>query len=171
MGYKKINDEVLYFGDGAVTVSLRDLAFLKEAAQKNPRKRIRLCAHSSVDDKIHEMFIVHGKEAYVRPHKHLDRGESFQVLEGEVDILLYDDQGRITQVIEMGDMASGKCFYYRIASAVFHSLRIRSKVLCFKEVTSGPFNPAGMVFASWAPEESDAMGVREFMRILHKGDK
>jgi len=164
MKYKKINDEVFYFRARAVTLSPEDIAFLKDAAARNARKRARLCAHSSPDDKVHEMFIVHCRDAYIRPHKHLDRVESFQVLEGEADIILYNDNGNVSRVIALGDKDSGKEFYLRLSEPVFHTLLIRSEILLFKEVTPGPFHREGTVFAPWSPEENDTAGVLAFMK-------
>ncbi|MDO8662348.1 MAG: WbuC family cupin fold metalloprotein [Candidatus Omnitrophota bacterium] len=168
MVYKKINDEVLYSDEQIVTVSASDLAFLKEAATHNVRKRIRLCTHTGVNDKVHEMFIVHMKGAYVRPHKILGKSESFQVLEGEVDVILYADDGRLTRVIKMGDMASDKAFYYRLPESVFHTLRVRSEVVCFKEVTLGPFISNGTIFAPWSPDQNDLSGVAKFLEKLNE---
>ena len=47
-----------------------DLLRLIDQAQFAPRQRARICSHRTVDEAIHEMFIVHHKTAYVRPHKH-----------------------------------------------------------------------------------------------------
>ena len=76
MEYRKINDEVLYSDGRFVELNSLDLSFLKAAALKNPRKRIRLCTHKDADAKVHEMFIIHTKDAYVRPHRHMSRVES-----------------------------------------------------------------------------------------------
>jgi len=168
MNYKKINDEVYYSQEAASSVGAKDMDRLKELALKNPRQRVRLCTHKGVEDKIQEMFIIHGRDVYVRPHKHLTRGESFQVLEGEVDIVLFDDAGNVTRVIEMGDPLSGKAFYFRLDDPVFHTLRIHSPVLCFKEVTSGPFNKQDTVFSPWSPEDKNTEAVAVFMKDLSR---
>jgi cupin fold WbuC family metalloprotein len=168
MNYKKINDEVYYSQEAIRTISGKDLNFLKELALKNHRQRVRLCMHKSPEDKVQEMFIIHGRDAYVRPHKHLTRGESFQVLEGEVDVVLYDDVGNVTRVIEMGDQLSGKAFYFRLDPPVFHTLNIHSPVLCFKEVTSGPFNKQDTFFAPWSPDETDLEAVAIFKKDLSR---
>ena len=73
MNYLKINDEVLYPSERFVDLSAANLVFLKAEAIKNPRKRIRLCAHQSTDDKVHEMFIVHAKVAFFNPDSTLPR--------------------------------------------------------------------------------------------------
>jgi cupin fold WbuC family metalloprotein len=168
MNYKKINDEVYYSQEDISTMSAQDLDYLKAFALKNPRQRVRLCTHKRAEDKIHEMFIIHGRDAYIRPHKHLTRGESFQILEGEADIILYDDAGNVTRIIEMGDSRSGKIFYFRLDTSIFHTLRIHSPVLCFKEVTSGPFNKGDIVFSPWSPNETDLDAVAIFKKDLSR---
>ncbi|MDE2223604.1 MAG: WbuC family cupin fold metalloprotein, partial [Candidatus Omnitrophica bacterium] len=99
MAYRKFNDEVFYPADKFVTIDGTDLAFLKAEAMKNLRRRMRLCAHQTVDDRIHEMFIVHTRDAYVRPHKHLNKTESFFLLEGEVEVVFFDDDGGIIRKV------------------------------------------------------------------------
>jgi len=108
---RKENDEVLYPEDDLVLVSAQDLDELKRRASLNPRRRIRLCAHRSPDDRLHEMVIVHMRECYVRPHKHLDKAESMLILEGEVDVVLFHEDGSLRQIIQMGAPGTGKIFY------------------------------------------------------------
>ena len=85
------------------------------------------------------MLIVHERGAYVRPHKHPAKTESTHIIEGLVDVVLFEDDARIERVISMGDYASGRAFYYRMDVPVFHTLIIRSDVLVFHETTNGPF--------------------------------
>lgn len=158
--------EVKYATGAVVTVDGRDVSQLKDDASKNARRRIRLCAHGSVDDRLHEMVIVHARDTYVRPHKHLGKSESFHVIEGDVDVVLFEDDGSIREVIRMGPFGSGRPFFYRIADPVFHTLLIRSAVLVFHETTNGPFRRADTVFAPWAPEDQDGAGVERFVADL-----
>lgn len=166
MAYRKFNDEVLYPEGDFVSVDAQVLSFLKAGALKNPRQRLRLCTHQDVSDKVHEMFIVHTRQAYVRPHKHLKRDESFYLIEGEVDVVFFDDDGRIRKKVEMGDLASGKTFYYRLNEPLYHTLKIKSDVICFFEVTSGPFDPQDTQFPVWAPDGKDEQKVRNFIEGL-----
>lgn len=166
MKTRKFNDEVLYPAEQPVVVDRAFVEWLKQEADRNPRRRIRLCTHRDPADLIHEMLIVHARLTYVRPHKHRTRIESFQVLEGEADLVLFDEQGAVTRVIRVGPFGSGHPFYYRLAEPVFHTLLIYSPHLVFKEVTSGPFNPADTVFPDWAPEDSRAADVERFLREL-----
>ena len=100
---RKESDEVLYVDQGSVLLETMDLDELKRLALLNPRQSIRLCSHKSQNDNLHEMFIIHTKDCYVRPHKHLGKVESMSILEGEVDVILFHDNGRIMKRFEMGD--------------------------------------------------------------------
>lgn len=164
--YRILNPEVLYSEDAIIVVDRLNVDLLKQQSSRNPRKRIRLCAHGSPDDRLHEMLIVHERDAYVRPHKHLEKTESTHIIEGLVDVVLFEDDGRIERVISMGDYASGRAFYFRMEIPVFHTLVIRSNVLVFHETTNGPFDRRNTVFAPWAPEDSDVNFVSAFMADL-----
>jgi len=135
----KESDEVLYPEEDVVFLQIAETQELKRLASLNPRHRVRLCAHRSPKDSLHEMFIVHMRDCFVRPHKHLGKVESMAVLEGEVDVVLFDEDGSIRRLIQMGTPSSGKVFYQRLADPIYHTLLIRSEFLVFHEITEGPF--------------------------------
>ena len=166
--YQQQNSEVLYSKDALTTADQSDIEHFKQLSSHNLRKRIRLCAHLNQADSLHEMLIVHEKSAYVRPHMHPGKSESTHIIEGLVDVVLFDDDGRIERVISMGDYASGKTFYYRMATPIFHTLIIRSEVLVFHETTNGPFDRGATLFAAWSPEDADVNSVVAFMSDLDK---
>ena len=145
--------EVLYPEEDIVVVTKADLDELKQLALLNPRQRVRLCTHSSPNDRLHEMFIVHMQDCYVRPHKHLEKAESMAILEGEVDVVLFHDDGSILEVIQMGAPDSGKVFYHRQSESIYHTLIIRTEFLVFHEATEGPFMRKNTIFPEWAPAE------------------
>ncbi len=157
--YRTVNPEVLYSDTALTLVEGGDITLFKQLSSRNPRKRIRLCAHGKPEDRLHEMLIVHERGAYVRPHRHFGKTESTHIIEGRVDVILFDDDGRIKQTIKMGDFASGLPFYYRMETPLFHTLIIRSDVLVFHETTNGPFDRKETAFAPWAPEDSDTDGI------------
>src|ERR1700730_13360945 len=66
---------------------------LKDAARSIPRRRARFCAPTSPSPEQHDMLIASHRETYVAPHRHLDRSESFLIVEGSADILLFDERG------------------------------------------------------------------------------
>ena len=163
------NPEVLYPDEGGVvTVDAGTVADLKHGALKTARRRIRLCTHPDIDDRLHEMIIIHEKGTYVRPHKHPGKSESFHVIEGEVDVVIFDESGNVARVIPMGEYGSGRMFYYRMAEPLFHTLVIHSDVLVFHETTNGPFQRDATVFAAWAPEEAEADKVKSFLARMNE---
>lgn len=168
MRVKRVSDEVFFGDDQIVKVGHRDIGFLKEKAECNRRKRIRLCAHKNVNDALHEMFIVHKKDAYIRPHKHPNKIESFHLIEGLVNVIVFDEAGNIIEIIRMGDYLSGSRFYYRISDPYYHTLLISSDFLVFHEVTNGPFKKSDTIFPPWAPDETDLDGVKGFMDRLSR---
>jgi len=166
--YQQQNAEVLYTKDALTTADQSDIGYFKQLSVQNPRKRARLCAHLNEADLLHEMLIVLEKSTYVRPHKHPGKSESTHIIEGLVDVVLFDDDGRIKRVISMGDYTSGKTFYYRMEAPIFHTLVIRSEVLVFHETTNGPFDREATFFAPWSPEDTDVNSIVSFMSELDK---
>jgi cupin fold WbuC family metalloprotein len=148
------NPEVLYPDEDIVFLNSADLQELKRLAVLNPSGRIRLCAHPSVGDRLHEMFIVHTQDCYVRPHKHIEKSESMAILEGAVDVVLFHDDGAVKQVISLGAANSGLIFYQRLPKNVYHMLIIKTEFLVFHEIISGPFLRENSIFPDWAPVES-----------------
>ena len=168
MRVNRINNEVLFTQEPLLNLGPEEIQVLKEQAKENPRQRIRLCAHRDPSDRLHEMFIVHGKDAYIRPHKHLNKIESAHVIEGLVDLIIFDADGKIAEVLSLGDHASGRRFYHRIDEPAYHTLLIRSDVLVFHEVTNGPFQKSDNVMAPWSPDESNSETVNEYLQVLNR---
>ncbi|WP_444550576.1 WbuC family cupin fold metalloprotein [Candidatus Magnetomonas plexicatena] len=161
--FQYVNDEVFYAPERIVSVDRADVEALKAQALKNPRRRARLCAHHSVDDTLHEMLIAHAKDIYVRPHKHINKSESFHIIEGELSVMLFNEEGGIVSVIEMSPQ---NCFFYRLSESAFHTVVPTSDMVVFHETTNGPFNRSDTMFAPWSPEENDVQGQKTYMETL-----
>ncbi|WP_035497031.1 WbuC family cupin fold metalloprotein [Citrifermentans bremense] len=166
-----VNDEVLYSADPVTRVASRDIETLVARALATPRKRARLCTHKDEQDPLHEMLIVHTQETYVRPHLHKNKPESLYIMKGEAALILFSEDGSIRQWTEMGEYASGKPFYCRIADPVYHMLLIRSPVMVFHEVTQGPFRPQDTKFAPWSPDGSTPGEVARFLERIQLGQQ
>jgi len=160
------NEEVLYGEGPIIKVTSDDIHWLKNKAGQNERKRIRLCAHRNIEDSVHEMLIIHTRDTYIRPHKHLGKSESFHIVEGIADVILFDDLGNVSNLIKMGKYGTGLIFYYRISIPVYHTLLIHSDMLVFHETTSGPFNRVDTIFAAWTPDEDDKEKYKSYMSHL-----
>ena len=162
----KENDEVLYTKESIISFSAQDLAELKKMAKLNPRQRIRICSHSNTSDKIHEMIIYHPKGAYVPPHKHIGKGESFHLISGEIDCVIFDNLGSVVKVFPMGDYLSGKTFYYRIPADTFHTQVFKTDTF-FHEVAEGPFRVEDTSIANWAPDEKETAMVKRYIAQIN----
>jgi cupin fold WbuC family metalloprotein len=163
--FSVFNDEVLYTQEAVTKVTAEDISLLKEKARHNARRRIRLCAHPSVEDLLHEMIIVHSAGNYVRPHRHLAKSESFHLIEGELVIALFDDLGAVKEWIPMGSGERRGILYYRLSKPLYHTVIPQSEEVVFHETTNGPFDRKETEFAPWAPTEVNS---EEFPAYLEK---
>ena len=152
---KKESNEVFNSITRTFGINKKDIDKLVSMAKNNSTGKVRLCSHLNQKESVHEMFIVHPKGTYVRPHKHIKKAESMIVLEGKVDYLIFNDNGKVREIINMGDYKSGNSFYQSTSSNTYHGLLIHSEWLVFLEITKGPFISEDTLFASWSPESSD----------------
>lgn len=164
MSLRKRSDEIFVADDVIVRLGDEQIALLKRQALASPHKRARICAHKSDDDALHEMLIAIAAESYIHPHRHLAKSESFHIVEGEVDIAVFDDAGEIVDLIELGARGSGRPFYYRLDHSAFHTLLVRTPFLVVHEVTNGPFERGGTVLAAFAPPEEERAKAQAYMR-------
>jgi cupin fold WbuC family metalloprotein len=159
----QVSPGVFYTKEAFVLADAMSVDFLREQARSTELKRARLCAHPDPFAEQHDMLIASHRDTYVTPHRHLSKTESFLVIEGEADILLFEADGQLTDVIAMSDASSGLPFFYRMPRGQYHSLRIRSEVLVFVESSKGPFQKADMEDAPFAPAGSERQAGRAFI--------
>ncbi len=169
MNVREVNPEVFYATDRIVSVKSTDLEFIQEKAAASPRRRARVCAHRDVEDKLHEMIVVLKQDSYLIPEKHEVKVESYHIIQGIADVVIFDEAGSVTEVVQMGDHSSGRALYFRLSDPSFyHTLIIRSESLVYHETATGPFQKADTVIAPWAPAESDLAGRSEYMAELER---
>ncbi|MBI2890677.1 MAG: cupin fold metalloprotein, WbuC family [Nitrospirae bacterium] len=131
--------EVIYAEEDIVEVKPVWLDRLKREAAVSPRKRARLCLHRDENDRVHEMVIVMIKGTLIAPHRHVNKSESFHIIEGDLVVLIFDPSGRVVRHIAMGPPGSGKTFFYRLSTSDWHSVVPVSETVAFHETTAGPF--------------------------------
>jgi cupin fold WbuC family metalloprotein len=165
---KEISSEVYLADEPIVKIGPADVAFLKEKLPLAPRGRVRICAHPSGADLLHEMIIALDKSTYIHPHKHFSKSESFHLIEGVADVVAFNDEGEISEVIKLAAHDPSRSFFYRLSRPFFHTMIIRSEFLIIHETTNGPFQKGDAVFAHWAPPESDPAAARDYMAHLQK---
>lgn len=166
MKYKEINEAVLYNDEDICLLTKHDMKLLSDKGLATKEQRTRLCVHDNAESIVHEMFIIHTKDTYVRPHRHKQKSESFQVLSGAASLLLFDDIGEVVSIVKLGDFASDDVFYFKMPANVWHMLVIHSDVLVFKEVTQGPFDSSDCEFPDWAPTGRHCSEVPDYMSTI-----
>lgn len=165
---KKFNEGVYYTSDAVTKIDREDIEFLKKKAAVNRRKRARFCFHKSADDVVHEMMIAIARGSYFGPHRHRGKSESFHVIEGRLKVVMFDESGKVKDVITLGDYHSGEKFYYRLAEDLFHTVILASGVAVFHETTRGPFRRnEDTQFAPWAPQDDDCKNKTAYLRELN----
>jgi cupin fold WbuC family metalloprotein len=159
----------VFLAEGPIsTIGSADIEVLRQAVGKTPRRRARINAHTESNDELHEMIIAIEPGSYIRPHKHPGKSESFHIIEGQVDIVVFSEQGNIERVVSLAAKGGLHPFYYRMSTAHFHTLIIRSDLLVVHEITNGPFVPTGTIYAAFAPEDGDAVKAAAFQADLVK---
>jgi len=83
------------------------LTKLSNDANESDRKRANINLHDSLDASVQKLFISTNPETYIRPHRHSQphKWELFTVLDGEMDLLIFDHSGNILQRIELSKNA------------------------------------------------------------------
>lgn len=162
----KISPEVYSLRGDVVSISDLDIDFLKTEVLKSRNGRIRINLHQSDDDLVHEMIIVITKDSYIRPHLHVNKSESFHVIYGAVDVILFDSCGNLSKVISLDAYDRSKAFCYRMSKPAFHTLIVRSEILVMHEITNGPYFSGDAVMADFAPDNEDFDGVKKWTNFL-----
>jgi cupin fold WbuC family metalloprotein len=131
---------------------------LKQHARETPNRQARLCLHRSPDELLQQMVIVFHRDAVIPPHRHRNKVESYHLIFGDLDIVLFNDDGRPTQLVRMGDFAGGKTHIYRQELPVWHSVVVGSEYAAIHEITNGPFRAEERELAPWAPADRVELG-------------
>jgi len=142
---------------------------LKTEALRSPLRRYRICMHHSTDDPMQDMIIVHRRGNYSRPHCHPHAAMSYTMIEGRMDVLVFDDTGAVTQRIRLGALGDpdADATSLRLSAGVIRMPVCLTETAVFHEAMGAP-NPEGRetVYAAWSPAEDDADGIAAFHRKL-----
>jgi cupin fold WbuC family metalloprotein len=158
-----------------VTLKLISQGLLDELAAKaaaSARGRTHYNLHSSPADLVQRFFVVATRSSYVRPHRHATRAELALVVRGQLDLIAFDDGGRVTGRYPLGEGTGNLA--YESAAGSWHTLVANTDGAAFLEIKQGPYDPATSAeFARWAPAEGDPAAARflEWARGAAPGDR
>ena len=157
--------EVLVASGDVTLIGATELEKVKHMALASSSGRARICAHRTSADALHEMLIAMRGRRYIRPHAHYGKSESFHMVEGELTIVLFTNDGRIQQLVDLS-AKGGDTLYYRLSSPTVHTVVLRTELAVFHETTNGPFRPSDSYFPAWSPDERNTSGASEFLEGL-----
>lgn len=167
MNLKELSSEAYQSENFIPTFSFsKHLPFLVEARKKSTRGRTRILMHPSATSNIHEMYVLYGKETFIRANKHIDRDESVFLLKGVIDVVLFEDNGHISQVVRLEANSPSHSSFILLPANRYHSVIIRSDYALLFESTPGPFDPLVTVFADWSPLEDQLDGQKKFLESV-----
>jgi cupin fold WbuC family metalloprotein len=154
-------------------ITERLAAEVAERAAASARRRMNFNFHEGPTDNPHRFLNVLLRGTYIRPHRHLDppKTEAFIALDGEADVLIFDDAGNVVERHRLGRSGpDGILWGVDLPVGVWHTVVARSeRVVCY-EVKPGPWEPStDKAFAPWAPSEGDP-AVEAYLATLTDDD-
>ncbi len=102
------SNSVVRFTDSVSRAGPGDMALLQDLASKTELRRSRICFHTDDTAPLQEMHIFLYSDSFIRPAKHLKKVESLTVIDGFADLVLFEDTGHISELIELGPYSSVK---------------------------------------------------------------
>ena len=154
---KKLNwiahSENVFYANEGIFVFTKDMQnYLVDFVSKSEYGIARICAHNNQNDRLHEMVIVLKDSHYVPPHKHINKSESFHVIEGILGVIIFTDSGEINKTIIL-DTEKGSVFY-RLSDELYHMVISLTPYTVFHEITDGPFKQNDSKLPLWAPNKN-----------------
>lgn len=146
---------------------------LAARAAGSPRRRAHHELHEGGGDAPLQRFLVVARsDSYFAPHRHLTRAELGTVLRGRLEFVTFDDHGRITDRVTVGEGCDSRVC--EMPPLTWHTVIARSDVAAFLEVKLGPYDAAtAKEFAPWAPREgtTQAASLQEWLIAARVGDR
>ncbi len=114
---------------------------LNQDALESPRNRSHLNLHSNFEEKVQRLFISLVQGSFVEPHYHdqPNQWEMFIVLEGVIEVILYNNEGESIKQFLVGEGQG--CQTVELEPFEIHSVKCISDKALMLEIKEGPFNP------------------------------
>jgi cupin fold WbuC family metalloprotein len=128
------------------------VASLHAKAVTAPRLRTHHNLHPSHEDPIQRMCMAMEPRTYVRPHRHPDKWELLLIVSGDMLVLYFDDQGKVTAVTRL--TAGGETLGLETPAGTWHGIVTLAPSTVVFECKKGPYVPTEEKdFVAWAPAE------------------
>ena len=149
-----------------VSVEYNDLQVQAELCRGLERKRSRICAHSTEEDRMQEMFIAFSGDSYIKPSRHTNFVESFHLISGRGKYVFFNHQGDVISDVRLGNYQSYLPFYVRIDSNVWHTFVPYTADVVAHEVCQGPFLVNNTEFSEWSPDVDSHDSINRYLEDL-----
>ncbi len=136
-------------------------------AIESPRLRMNYNFHQNESDPVNRLLNAMHPGTYFRPHRHLNpnKDESFLVLRGRLMAFLFDEEGNVTDKIEINPLRG--VYGMEIPANIWHTFIVLEPNTVVYEVKEGPYAPLSPEnIASWAPDNSNQKAISEFVNKL-----
>ncbi len=147
-------------------ISNQDFDTFAENAQQAPRQRSHHNLHEQLEANVQRLFISTEPDTYMRPHRHSEahKWELFLVLKGQLDLLIFDDNGNVMQRHSLSPTTNRAI---EIPAGTWHGYACMESGTVGLEIKEGAYIPTPQEdFAPWSPAEGEtgADDYREWMR-------
>ncbi|MDD5193390.1 MAG: WbuC family cupin fold metalloprotein [Candidatus Nanoarchaeia archaeon] len=100
-------------------------------------------------------------ESYIPPHKH-PSGEIWIPLSGSIDLIIFDEEGRLTEVKRLNDK---KTRVLEVPEKTYHTGIATEPDSVFGNLNIGPYSPDNKIQAPFAPIERDPASAQYLERL------
>lgn len=152
-----------YFAkDPVAKFGRKQVADLVKMAQENAGIA-RYCLHNDARDSLHSMFIAQSSRRYWRPKKHSTKDKIFHIVQGEMAVLEFGDDGEPRR---LAILSSDHTLAIRVPRATFHTNFALSSIVVHHEIIEGPYveGESDRIDADFAPIVEDQMSGHQFIR-------
>ncbi len=133
-------------------------------AGASPRRRMNHNVHPQLSDPVQRLFVAARRDSYFRPHRHPIKWELVLVVSGAFELLVFDDDGRLTARQKLGSDTGA--IAVELEANTWHTWLALSDDAVFFETKQGPFDPqTTSEFAPWSPAEGSPEVQEFFMRL------
>ena len=146
-----------------------DIEFIKKFLIKfsNLNKAdARVCLHSDYKDTLQDMVLIQHSKNFYPPHKHVNRYDSYFVLEGCLGVIIFNKNGKIRKSFKLQ-----RGSIYKTPKDQYHLTIPISKKVIYHEYRSGTFNrKTNCVFPIWNPKSDEEREnfKKKILKILKK---
>lgn len=113
---------------------------LLEETMKAPLKRARINFHTSSSDLVQEMIICMHISTAIDVHSHINKSESFHIIDGTIAVVLFEDNSfNVLDTIYLSSDPSIAPSFYRLNANYYHLVVPLTEYVFMHETTTGPF--------------------------------